>query len=300
MFDLALSWKSATLWVILLGGLANNLISYSADQTVIQRYLTTKDEKSAAKGIIMNGILSVVGLVLFYFIGTALYTFYKTQPGEMNFVMQNTDSIFPHFIMSKMPVGVAGLLIAAIFSATMSTVSSNVNSLSTAFTSDFYRHFFPNSSDRKQLSIARWSGIVFGGIGVVFALLMASLDILSLFDYFNYILGLLASGLGALFVMGIFFPRIGGKSALIGFVLGTGFLIFVKYLTEISFLLYGFIGITATLFFALLFSFLFPNREVQTGYTWKTLDHKRNSMKVTYSNNNFNSFDCQLFSEQSG
>ncbi|MCD6366914.1 MAG: cyclically-permuted mutarotase family protein, partial [Bacteroidales bacterium] len=132
MFDFAFSWKSATLWVILLGGLANNLISYSADQTVIQRYLTTKDEKSAGKSIIMNGVLSVFVSLVFYFIGTALYSYYKTQPDELNFVMQNTDSIFPHFIMSKMPVGIAGLLIAAIFSASMSTVSSNVNSLSTA------------------------------------------------------------------------------------------------------------------------------------------------------------------------
>ena len=272
MFDFALSWKSATIWVILLGGLANNLISYSADQTVIQRYLTTKDEKSAAKGIILNGVLAVIVSVIFYFIGTALYVYYKTQPEELNFVMQNTDSIFPHFIMSKMPVGVAGLLIAAIFSATMSTVSSNVNSLSTAFTSDFYCHFFPGSTDKKQLSVARWSGIVFGGIGVGFALLMATLNILSLFDYFNYILGLLASGLGALFLMGIFFPRINGESALIGFVLGTGFLFLVKAQTDISFLLFGFIGMAATLFFGLIFSFFFKKEKEIKGLTWKTIE----------------------------
>jgi len=189
--------------VVLLGGLANNLISYSADQTVIQRYLTTKNEHSAAKGILMNGILSVVVSLVFYFIGTALYSYYKTQPVELNFAMQNTDAIFPHFIMSKMPVGVAGLLIAAIFSATMSTVSSNVNSISTAFTTDFYRHFFPGSSDKKLLGGARWSGILFGLTGVALALLMATLSILSLFDYFNTILGLLASGLGALFLMSL-------------------------------------------------------------------------------------------------
>jgi SSS family transporter len=271
MFDLSFSWKSATLWVILLGGLANNLISYSADQTVIQRYMTTKDEPSAAKGIMMNGILSVIVSVLFYFIGTALYAYYKTQPGELNFAMQNTDAIFPHFIMSKMPVGVAGLLIAAIFSATMSTVSSNVNSISTAFTSDFYRHFFPGSSDKKQLRVARWSGVLFGGVGVALALLMATVSILSLFDYFNYILGLLASGLGALFLMGIFFPRIGEKSALIGFALGTAFLFMVNLATDISFLLYGFIGIISTLFFALIASLLFPNKKEQLAYTWLSL-----------------------------
>ncbi len=271
MFDLSFSWKSATLWVILLGGLANNLISYSADQTVIQRYMTTKDEPSAAKGIMMNGILSVIVSVLFYFIGTALYAYYKTQPAELNFAMQNTDAIFPHFIMSKMPVGVAGLLIAAIFSATMSTVSSNVNSISTAFTSDFYRHFFPGSSDKKQLRVARWSGVLFGGVGVALALLMATVSILSLFDYFNYILGMLTSGLGALFLMGIFFPRIGEKSALIGFALGTAFLFMVNLATDISFLLYGFIGIISTLFFALIASLLFPNKKEQLAYTWLSL-----------------------------
>ncbi len=271
MFDLAFSWKSATLWVVLLGGLANNLISYSADQTVIQRYLTTKNEKSAAKGIMMNGILSVIVSVVFYFIGTALYSYYKTHPGELNFAMQNTDAIFPHFIMSKMPVGVAGLLIAAIFSATMSTVSSNVNSISTAFTSDFYRHFYPGSSDKRQLKVARWSGVFFGSAGVALALLMASLSILSLFDYFNTILGLLASGLGALFLMGIFFPRIGAKSALIGFILGTASLFVVSLTTQISFLLYGFIGIATSLLFALLSTLLFQNSKKITGYTWKSL-----------------------------
>jgi len=274
MFDLAFNWKSATLWVVLLGGLANNLISYSSDQTVIQRYLTTKDEKSAARSIIMNGILSVVVSVLFYFIGSALYAHYKTQPEELNFVMQNTDAIFPHFIMSKMPLGLAGLLIAAIFSATMSTVSSNVNSISTAFTSDFYRHFFPGVSDKKQLKVARWSGVLFGVIGVGLALLMASMNIRSLFDYFNYILGLLASGLGALFLMGIFFPRIGTRSALTGFVLGTAFLFFVNLATEISFLLYGFIGIAATLIFALITSLVLPNKTTLPGYTWRTLKNK--------------------------
>jgi cyclically-permuted mutarotase family protein len=271
MFDLAFNWKSATLWVVLLGGLANNLISYSADQTVIQRYLTTKNERSAGKGILMNGIMSALVLVVFYFIGTALYAYYKIQPGELNFAMQNTDAIFPHFIMSKMPVGLAGLLIAAIFSATMSTVSSNVNSISTAFTTDFYRHFFPQSPDKKLLGVARWSGVLFGVTGVALALLMATLSILSLFDYFNTILGLLASGLGALFLMGIFFPRIGARSALTGFLLGTGTLIAISVFTEISFLLYGFIGMALTLLFSLFASLVFPSRKELTGFTWRSI-----------------------------
>jgi len=236
--------------------------------------MTTKDEKSAGKSILMNGVLSVVVSTVFYFIGTALYTYYKMQPGELNFAMQNTDAIFPHFIMSKMPVGVAGLLIAAIFSATMSTVSSNVNSLSTAFTSDFYRHFSPKSTDKKQLFVARWSGIIFGGIGVGFALLMATLNILSLFDYFNKLLGLLASGLGGLFIMGIFFPRIGARSALSGFIIATLTLLFVQLKTDISFWLYGFIGIVVSVFMAFVFSLIISNKKEINGFTWKTIKNR--------------------------
>ncbi len=68
VFDFAFDFTEATIWVILIGGLANNLISYSSDQAVIQRYLTTKDEKSASKGILLNGVMSVFVLLLFYFL----------------------------------------------------------------------------------------------------------------------------------------------------------------------------------------------------------------------------------------
>jgi len=112
---------------------------------------------------------------------------------------------------------------------------------------------------------------LFGIAGVALALLMATLSILSLFDYFNTILGLLASGLGALFLIGIFFPRIGAASALSGFILGTGTLVAISLSTDISFLLYGFIGISLTLFFALLSSLVLPNRRETGGYTWKSI-----------------------------
>lgn len=272
VFDFAFDFTEATIWVILIGGLANNLISYSSDQAVIQRYLTTKDEKSASKGILLNGVMSVFVLLLFYFIGTALFAFYKTNPGELNFAMEKTDSIFPHFIMSKMPVGIAGILIAAIFSATMSTVSSSVNSISTSFTADIYSRLFSGANDKMQLKVARWSGVIFGAAGISFALLLATWNILSLFDYFNFVLGLLTSGLGGLFVMGIFFPRIDGRSALVGFIAGTLFLFFININTKISFWLYGAIGIISTVSIALLFSFIFPNKKEIKGLTWKTIE----------------------------
>jgi cyclically-permuted mutarotase family protein len=258
MFDFAFDLTRATFWVVLLGGLANNLISYSSDQAVIQRYLTTKNQHEAAKGLWFNGTMSILISVVFYFIGTALFVFYKTQPQELNMAMANPDSIFPHFIMTRMPVGLAGLMIAAIFSATMSTVSSNVNSVSTAFTTDIYNHLWPGSPDSKRLSVARFSGIISGGLGIGLALLMATWNILSLFDYFNTILGLLVGGLGGVFVMGIFFPGINSKGAISGFVLSFVILLFIRYFSSVSFLLYGFLGITISVAVSALVSLFTP------------------------------------------
>jgi len=260
-FDFTLSFTNATFWVVLLGGLANNLISYSSDQTVIQRYLTTRDEKSAGKSIYLNGLLSILVSFVFYFIGTALYAFYKSNPEELNFFMENPDSIFPHFIMTRMPIGIAGILIAAIFAATMSTVSSSINSLSTAFTTDFYRKIYPSKVDKQYLLVARISGIIMGGIGVGLALLMAMWNILSLFDYFNYILGMLASGLGGLFFMGIFIPRIRGRAAIIGFLGGFLTVLLVKMQTDIHLMLFGFIGMASSVLYGVLASYIFPEKE---------------------------------------
>lgn len=246
LFDWSLSYKSATFWVIIIGGMANNLISYTSDQTVIQRYLTTKDEGEARRSIMMNGIMSVFVSVVFFAIGAGLYTFFKTHPAEMDITMAKNDIIFPFFMMSQMPAGLAGLLIAAIFAATMSTISSNINSVATAFSVDFYKRFRPTATDRSVLLCARYTCIVSGVLGMGIALMMATWNILSLLDFFQEILGLLSSGLGGLFLMGIFFPRIGGKAALVGFVSGVLMVFLTKYYTDASFLLYGAIGMATS------------------------------------------------------
>ena len=257
LFVWSLDYRRVTFWVAILGGgIANNLISYTSDQTVIQRYMTTKDEKSAGRSILVNGFMSVFISVAFYFIGTGLYTFYKTHPQSLDITMQQGDAIFPYFMMSQMPAGVAGLLIAAIFAATMSTISSNINSVSTAFSVDFIQRFRPSIKDSTLLRVARWTCIVSGLMGLGIALLMATWDIASLLDYFNTILGLLTSGLGGLFVMAVFFPRIKGRAALAGFIAGE-LVVFLMYLyTDVNFFLFGATGIVISVIVAWFTSFL--------------------------------------------
>lgn len=272
LFDWSFDYRSATFWVILLGGMANNLISYTSDQTVIQRYLTTKDERSARQSILMNGVMSVFISVAFFAIGAGLYTFFKTHPAELDYTMQKTDTIFPFFMMSQLPAGVAGLLIAAIFAATMSTISSNINSVATAFSVDFFKRWKPAASDKTMLQVARWACVVSGIIGMGIALLMATWEILSLLDFFQEILGLLSSGLGGLFLMGIFFPHIGGKAALMGFCSGVLAVFLLKYCTETSFLLYGFIGMLVSVAMGWLLSFVLNEKQNLKGLTWSILE----------------------------
>lgn len=254
LFDLSSSWSQATWWVIILGGLANNLISYTSDQTVIQRYLTTPDEKSAGRGILVNGVMSVFVSIAFYMIGTGLYTFYKTHPVELDVTMGQSDAIFPFFMMSQMPAGVAGALIAAIFAATMSTISSNINSVATAFSIDFWKRFRTSTSDSQLVSVARWASVVSGMVGLLLALFMATWDIQSFLDFFNEALGLLTSGLGGLFFIAVFMKRVKGYAALTGFITGEVAVFLMSEYTDANFLLFGAIGMVVSILTAWLLS----------------------------------------------
>ena len=254
LFDFSNSWSQATWWVIILGGLANNLISYTSDQTVIQRYLTTSDEKSAGRSILINGLMSVFVSVAFYMIGTGLFTFYKTHPAELDVTMQQSDAIFPFFMMSQMPAGVAGALIAAIFAATMSTISSNINSVATAFSIDFWKRFRPSTSDKSLVVVARWASVVSGMVGLLLALFMATWEIQSFLDFFNEALGLLTSGLGGLFFIAVFMKRVKGFAALTGFIVGEFVVFWMSNNTDANFLLFGAIGMVVSIVVAWMLS----------------------------------------------
>lgn len=268
-FDFRFDFSQPVFWVVLIGGVANSLITYTSDQSIVQRYMSTKDEKATANSIWLNGILSVPVTLLFFIIGTGLFVFYSHNPENMSITNANIDSVFPQFIVSEMPSGLAGLLIAAIFAAAMSTLSSNINSSAAVITSDFFQTINPKGSHKFNLNVARWSGIVCGLLGMGMALILATWNIASLWDQFNTFLGLLTSGLGALFILGIFFPRVGSKAAIVGVIGGLIMLLFIKNNTSLSFLLYGFLGMVASILVSWLTSFLLPNKKEISRYTWK-------------------------------
>lgn len=231
-------------WVILIGSLFHNLFPYAASQDVVQRYVTTPDQRAAARGIWLNALISVPAQAVFFAIGTALYVFYQQHPARLAPTLQN-DAIFPFFIMAELPAGVAGLIVAGIFAAAQSTLSSSMNSIATTYVTDFHHRLRPHLDDRACLLIARVVTLVVGIVGTVLALLMAATDIRSIYSTFLEILGLLGGTLTGLFLLGIFSRRAHGSGALFGAVASAVIVFTVRSIQPLNVYAYAPIGLTA-------------------------------------------------------
>ena len=213
-FDL----RQPTIWTVLIATVFTNITTYGTDQTIVQRYLTTDSEKAARKGVYTNAALTVPASLLFFFLGTALWAFYKFHPQELSMSIADSDAILPWYMSTALPRGILGLVIAGLFAAAMSTLSSSMNSAATAFVTDIYRKMRPAGNERHMLGVARWATFVLGAVGILFAVMMASWDIKSLWDEFSKFLGILLGGLGGLFLLGLVTRRANAAGALCGLV----------------------------------------------------------------------------------
>lgn len=263
IFDFALDWTQPCFWVVLVGGIVANLASYTSDQCVVQRYMTTKDEVGAAKSIMFNGVLSFLNSFVFFLLGVALYTFIVSHPGFLPESVKG-DAVFPYFIGFGLPPGISGLLLAAVAAATMSTLSSNLNAAASAFTTDFYRRFAPKASDAALLRCGKVCTVTVGLLGGAFALVLANMDIQSIYDQFQRFLGVLTGGLGCLFFMGIFMKRVNAVGATVGLIVNY---VVCFTLDQIGFagkphlLLYGALGMVACLVVAPIVSAMTAKRD---------------------------------------
>jgi SSS family transporter len=250
-------WTSDALVVVVLGALfTNSLVPYTTDQAVIQRYLTTPDEKQAARAIWLNGFLAIFAGLLFLTVGTGLFVFYRAYPERLA-GLQTNDQIFALFIARQMPDGLAGLVIAGIFAAAMSTIDSSMHSISTTVTTDFVRRFM-RLSESRYLLFARCLTVALGISGTATAMLLASLEIKYLWDFFLGIMGLLGGTLAGLFMLGIFTQRVATVHVWIGAAASIGMLLYVKLATGLNNLLYGAIGVTTCFAVAYVLSLVIP------------------------------------------
>jgi SSS family transporter len=270
---------TSALWVVVLGGLGQQLVPYSSDMAIVQRYMSVPDERRARRAIWANVVVTVPSSILFFALGTALYVFYRTNPGQLN-PFHKTDAIFPLFIANELPAGLAGLVVAGIFAAAQSTVSTSMNSMSTAFVTDFVSFAMPRLKEPARLCIARLTTAVFGALGVLLALLLSCSDITSLWDAFMSILGLLGGSMCGLFCLGIFTRRAHGTGAILGAVVGAVVLYAVQRYTHVHFLLYAAIGIAGCFAAGYILSLVLPARR-PTDEAMTIYGLKRPSSKLT-------------------
>jgi SSS family transporter len=268
------TWSPTTaanaFWVILIGNIFGQLVPYTSDQAVVQRYMTTDSEKKAASSIWFNAVLAIPSTILFFIIGTALFVFYKANPDKLD-PSQATDSIFPAYIVQNLPVGIAGLVIAGVFAAAQSTVSGSLNSVVTAIMTDFYGRFGGKAKDAAALRLARVLTALLGAFATVCALVLATLNLASLWDAYSSLVGLAASGLAGLFALGIFTKRASGAGALCGAVASIAVLAYVQHYTRLHFFLYAATGMLTCFLVGWVCSLVFPSKKDTNGLTFGTI-----------------------------
>ncbi|ANO50466.1 sodium:solute symporter family transporter [Woeseia oceani] len=253
----ASSITSLSIWVIVLGGIGQNMSSYSADQAVVQRYMTTKSTKAAAESIWTNAIVTVPGVLMFFFIGTGLYAYYQSNPAKLDPNLQ-IDQIFPAFVGAELPIGIAGLIVAGIFAAAQSTVSSGMNSTATALVTDFLRPFNVCQDDNSYLRAARILTVVMGVLGTAVGLLFISPEIRSLMAEYFKVIGMFMGALAGLFILGITTRRATGAGALVGIACGAGINIVVWLMEWANGYLFATIGIACSIGIGYLASLMLP------------------------------------------
>ncbi|TWU31340.1 sodium:solute symporter [Novipirellula artificiosorum] len=252
-----LDFSTPTIWVVLAFGFFDNLRNFGVDQSYVQRYIAASTDREAAKSVWLGALLYVPVSALFLFIGSSLYAFYERHPAEIQEVrvivaeqhlmqagvsvdsadyreklqlaageLTETDlgdRVFPHFIVSQLPQGVRGLLIAAVFAAAMSTVSTSLNSSATLVMSDFFKRLLrPGSSDRTQLAVLRGATIAWGVLGTLMALTLVQLTD-SVLDIWWLLSGVLGAAIIGLFLLGLMVPSITNRRAIR--VVGVGILV---------------------------------------------------------------------------
>lgn len=267
VFDFRFDFNEPTFWVVVIGGLAINLLTYGTDQTTVQRYLTTKSEAESIKSLKLGAWLALPSTLVFFSIGTLLFLFFREQPLQVNMALNDQDNIFPWYIVSQLPVGLSGLLIAGIFAAAMSSTEASMNSTATLLTTDFYQKFRPDVTPKQTLFFARTATLLLGIFVTCIALYMANKGVSSLWDKFNTILGLFTGCIGGAFILGIFTKKASGNGVMVGMVSSCITQIWIQQFTDIHLLMYAFTGLISCVLFGYIFSLIMPSDQDLTGLT---------------------------------
>ena len=196
------SFSSRTVLVMVLYSITENLRNLIADQNYVQKYCSVPDEKAAKKSLWISMCIFIPLTPVFLYIGTALFAYYSGDNSLPESVTKG-DQVFPYFIASQLPIGIKGLIIAAILAAAMSTIDSALNCSATVLYLDFFKRFFkPDVSPKGSLDFLRISTIVWGVLSIFFAILMIRAR--SALEIWWQISGIFGGGILGLFVLAFF------------------------------------------------------------------------------------------------
>ena len=232
----------STVWVVMLYALTINLQNVAINQSYTQRYLSASSESEARKSVWFGSLLYIPVSACFFFIGTALWAYFSAQtdllPPDLvaEVAKEKGDSVFPYFIISALPTGVRGVMLAAILAAAMSTVSSSLNSSATLTLSDLYHRLIdPKPTESRAMKVLYGSTVFWGVAGTGLALAM--IRVKSVLDAWWEMSGVISGGMLGLFLLGLTGRRMTSRAALVGVAVGVlviGWLTFSPKIESIS------------------------------------------------------------------
>ncbi|MEK6480325.1 sodium:solute symporter [Catalinimonas sp. 4WD22] len=274
-----------TFWTVALLGIFHFLAMYSSDQNVIQRYVASKSTREARKATLIYSVVALPTWSLFFFIGTTLFVFYTVFP-EITINRLEADQVFPYFILNELPAGVAGLIIAAVLAAGMSTLDSSINAIATVSVVDILKpYWLKGQSDTTYLRIARYIAI---GVSIFMmggAFFFSVIEKESINDISWIVSSVFGGCLVGLFMIGFFTTRVGYRAVLLALVisvtvnlyLGISLTGILPEVVSVNIQAYW-VGVIVNLLFialAYIFSFFIKNKKEIDGLTvWTTLKAK--------------------------
>src|SRR6185295_1506444 len=186
------------------------LQKYTADQTLVQRYLVAKTDKEAFKGVALGALLCVPAWALFMLIGTLVWAYYQLSGETLPASVSAADKVFPYFLTTKIPAGLAGLFMASLFSAAMAMLSSDFNCMSVVGVEDYYRKLKPDSTDSQRLLVGKIIIAVCGTLAVVVAILIRKYSD-RILSFYYIVTSIIAAGLAGIFLLAFLSRRANQK-----------------------------------------------------------------------------------------
>lgn len=251
------SWdffKTYTFWSGVIGGAFLTTASHGTDQLIVQRLLAAKSQRQSKLALLSSGVFVLFQFALFLLVGAMLYVFYKLTPPVEAFT--KTDKIFPTFIVSVMPHGISGLLIAAILAAAMSNLSAALNSLASTSIIDFYARIKPKSTENRRVFLSRVATVVWGI--VLFALAILSRRGGKVVEMGLSIASVAYGALLGVFLLGVLTKKANERGAMVGMLCGFILNVYLWQFTKVPFTWYVALGSIFTFAVGYAASLFFP------------------------------------------